>query len=400
MKILIITSVFPYPLTSGGAQALFNMIDNLRFKHDIHLLFNQSGNNKISNMEQLQKKWPNVELIPYRYIRQLCYPQFLIDKAIRAFKLLFTPNNTHFKIERTLKPYGYYMSHDFTNFVNNIIKSRDINLVEVNFFPYLPIVNYLPSTIKKVFIHHEIRFVRNQRYLENIKLTNKEKKLMEDVRNDEISNLNKYDKIITLTEEDRKTLINNGVKKSIEVSPAAINSEISEYNKWNGELTFIGGYGHFPNKEGIDWFLDNVANKLNRNISLSIIGKGWPNEYEQRKTKIHLKGFVPALSSVAKDTIMIVPILTGSGMRMKILEAAAMGIPFITTKVGVEGLLFQNDVSCLIADTPDDFAVSLEKLMSDEELRRKLTSNASKIYLDNYSSKALSAIRNNIIESV
>jgi glycosyltransferase involved in cell wall biosynthesis len=90
---------------------------------------------------------------------------------------------------------------------------------------------------------------------------------------------------------------------------------------------------------------------------------------------------------------MIVPILTGSGMRMKILEAAAMSLPFVTTSIGVEGLNFKDHESCLIADTPEDFAQSIIKLSMDAKLRKSLAERANLIFKNQYSKKVLADVR-------
>lgn len=397
MRILVITSVLPYPLDSGGAQAVYNMVDNIRAKHKICLLFNQNKHNSTANADRLRQIWPDVELIPYSYARQMRHPRFLFDKAVRAIKLHTVRNSTRFVAERTLKPYGYYMSGDFVGFVNNVIRTRRIDVVETNFHPYLQLIRHLPDEVCKVFIHHEIRFVRNERFLKDFRLTASEQALMDEVKNKEIEDLNLCDRIVTLTDDDKRTLAASGVKPRIDVSPAAINTRTSTYRKWNGKVVFIGGYGHFPNKEGIDWFVEKVAGKTHPDVNLTIIGKGWPDSYET--TSVHRAGFVPVLADATRDAIMIVPILTGSGMRMKILEAAAMGIPFVTTSVGVEGLDFRHNEACLVADTPEEFAESLSMLMADDSLRRRLAQKASEIYASKYSPAALSNIREGILRS-
>ena len=99
-------------------------------------------------------------------------------------------------------------------------------------------------------------------------------------------------------------------------------------------------------------------------------------------------GFVEHLEDAVHGSIMIVPILTGSGMRMKILEAAAMSVPFITTSVGVEGLDFKHDESCLVADTAEEFANAIDCLANDAVLRKRLTENASKVFENKYSAQA------------
>ena len=400
MNITIITNVFPYPLNSGGAQAQFNMIDVLCKKHNISIIFTEDGSNRLSAMRSLKQMWPEVRFFPFRYVRQMCYPLFLKDKAVRAFKLKFMYDNPRFQVERALKPYGVYFSRDFSAFINKIVRETRADIVQAEFFPCLGAVECLPSNVKKVFIHHEIRFVRNRRLLSNIKMTEQEQRQEKEVKELEISRLNKYDAVVTLTATDKKILGQNGVTVPVFVSPAAVNAKKLTYKEWNGNIIFIGGYGHLPHKEGIDWFISKVMKNVGRNISLQIIGAGWPQSYERDNKNVKLLGFVERLEDVAPGSIMIVPILTGSGMRMKILEAAAMNIPFVTTSVGVEGLDFKNEDSCLVADTPNDFAKALNRLTVDGELRRFIAHNASDLWECMYSVKSLSKVRDDIYSRI
>lgn len=405
MNILIITSLLPYPLNSGGAQAQFNMIDKLRKKHNIVIAVNESGKNSTKNIKELSKLWPEVKIMSYSYLRQLKYWRFVYEKAVRAFKIKFTPNSKSFLIERALKPYGVYFTNDFKSFINNIISSNKPDVIQVDFYPYMHIVNYLPKNINKVFIHHEIRYIRNERLLAELNLPGKDRMLFEHIKQQEISDLNKYDKVVTLTKTDKEILSGDGVNTQIEVSPAAVNSPIIKYKEWNNRILFIGGFGHKPNVEGMDWFINHVSpllkNKQFDNVSIHLIGGGWDqNKIMQYKNACHLPftyhGFVDDITTVAPGAIMIVPILTGSGMRMKILEAATLGLPFITTSVGVEGLDFCHNDSCIIGDTPYEWRKGLELLVSDEGTRQRLTHNALDIYNQKYSVEALVNIREQI----
>ncbi|MCR5313858.1 MAG: glycosyltransferase family 4 protein [Bacteroidaceae bacterium] len=398
MNITIVSNILPYPLNSGGAQAQFNMINELRHIHKITFVFTQDGRNTLSAMHDLEKLWPEVTLIPFLYVRQMLYPKFLKDKICRFLKLKFTPEDERFKVERTLMPYGVYFSKDFVSFVNKIIKKTNSEIVQVEFFPCLHLVNYLPNHVRKIFVHHELRFVRNERLLQNFNLTDKEKLQKEQVKSQELSDLNKYDDIITLTSVDREILIKEGVKTTIHTSPAAISANVLPYKEWNGKITFVGGYGHIPNQEGIEWFLNDVTKHFSKpeDIKFELIGGGWPSIYSKSNVDITLRGFVDSLQDAAWGSIMIVPILTGSGMRMKILEAAAMSLPFVTTSVGVEGLDFVDGESCLICNSPQDFAHAIERLTKDAELCRKLGQNARSVYDEKYSVQKLSSIRDNI----
>lgn len=406
MNIVILTIVLPFPLDSGGAQAQYNMIDRLRFNHNITLVFPENGMNKMSALEELKRRWPQVDFRPYRYVGQLANPSFLISKARRVFKKTLLPKSERFFVERILKPYGYSTDNRFVNFFNKIVEQKAADVVQIEFYPYLNFVHKLPKGVKKIFVHHEIRYVRNRRLLCDVKLKHREEMYMTKMYKQEIDDLNCYDAVITLTEVDKKELSENGVTTPVYVSPASINSELSEYDEWNGKITFLGGYGHTPNQEGLEWFIDKVVPlvewKKYPNADIQIIGGGWPETIEKRTDKIGIKrlGFVENLASAAKGSIMIVPILSGSGMRMKILEAAAMGLPILTTSVGVEGLDFENGKSSLISDTAEGFAAALMEIMDSNELRKKITAAARDKFIGKYSVDATARIRDCIYAAV
>lgn len=398
MNITIITSTFPYPLNSGGAQAQYNFIDTLRKQHHIAVIFPVNSKNRMEAMQHLQSVWPEVAFHPYSYARQVCHGPFLKDKIVRAIKLRTCAKSERFLAERALKPYGYYFTKDFIAFVNNVIEKHHTELIQVDFYPYQHIVGYLPRNIRKIFIQHEIRYVRNERLLAPIRLTATETALFEQVKQTEIDDLNAYDQVISLTETDKEVMIQDGVKTPVLVSPAAVNTPMLPYHEWDGTVVFVGGYSHIPNQEGMEWFIRKVLPfvKTDAIKAFNIVGGGWPQHYQQMHEKVHFLGFVDNLQEVLKGAIVMVPILTGSGMRMKILDAAASCRPIITTSVGVEGLDFCHQQSCLIADAPKDFANAINSLSADSERMKELATRAQAVFQEKYSVAALSRVRNNI----
>ncbi len=395
MNILIISDVLPYPLNTGGAQAQYNMIDYLRKLHHITFLFPENGHNKIRHLKHLKNVWPEVDFKPYRYVWQLTYPKFLRDKIVRALKLIFIPRNKHFLVERALKPYGTYFSNHFISFVNRTAQSCNADIIQVEFFPNLPIVKYISHHAKKIYIQHEIRYIRNERYLKDLSITQKEEELKRAIFHQEIADMNLYDTVVTLTPTDKSILIKDGVVTNVMVSPAAISTQITSYKEWDGKFVFIGAHHHLPNQEGIEWLTEAVSKHLKEKIHLNIIGTGWTNRYNNNMINVNIMGYVEHLEENINGSIMLVPILTGSGMRMKILEGAAMCMPIITTSVGVEGLNFKHGESCLIADSAEEFAKAIDRLRNDKNLRQTLAINAQQIYIQNYSISALGKIRNN-----
>ena len=99
MNIVILTALFPYPLTSGGAQAQYNMIDKLRYNHKITIIFPERKANSLSAMKELQSKWPEVTFYPYKYWRQLLDPCFFVSKIKSRYLInlpSIKPNSTTF----------------------------------------------------------------------------------------------------------------------------------------------------------------------------------------------------------------------------------------------------------------------------------------------------------------
>ena len=167
----------------------------------------------------------------------------------------------------------------------------------------------------------------------------------------------------------------------------------------------MGGGGHSPNVAGISWFLDNCWTLLkakNNNYRLSIIGE-WDDEmvakYMSKYPGVEFLGFVDKLAEHLKGTVMIVPITIGSGIRMKVLEACSLGVPFISTSIGVEGIPVVDGENCFIADTIDQFVDKLFRL-NDSCIQKKFVKNAHAMVKRLYSEVALHENRMGIYENL
>lgn len=403
-SILIITSFLPYPIHSGGEQAQFNMIEALRKNCKIGIIFPLNRDNRVADVEALSSLWPEVRLFPFPLISQYTHTPFLIQKARRFLykKLLHKVSLVKDALDRT----DFLTSKAYVDFINKAIAETKPDIIQVEFIQNLNIGGLLPKSLKKIFVHHEIGFVMTDRMLKNVSLTNEQQNKKKQKKRQEIARLNQYDGIITLTETDKDVLEKSGVKPPIYVSPAAVNTREKEYDGWNGLIVFVGGYYHRPNQEGMDWFLREVTPCVDWSkypqTQLKIVGLGWPTSYEGNFNglNVHLTGYVDDLSEHVSRTLMIVPLLTGSGMRMKILDASALSVPFVSTSVGAEGLNFSDGDTCMIADGAIDFAKALEKLMNDHSLREAIARKAHHLYKENYSLESLVERRKEIYKVV
>ncbi len=405
-SLLIITPFLPYPIRSGGDQAQYNIIENLRNFYHISLVFPINQDNYPKDLRKLAQKWENVRFYPYPLKSQVSNMHFLFQKLGKALNRYLNPNHRSATIIQALDNKDFLLTKKYRIFLTDVINIEQPDIIQVEFLQNLNVVECLPKGIKKVFIHHELGFIITDRTLKNYVLTQRQQRRVIQKKKLEISRLNQYDNVITLTDNDKYLLLDSGVKVPIYVSPCAVNTSVKPYNGWNKKIVFIGGHQHRPNHEGMDWFLHDVTPLVKwedyPETELLIIGSGWPQTYGHNYNglKVNLLGYVDDLASCACRCIMIVPVLTGSGMRMKILDAAAMSVPFVSTSIGAEGLDFIDNESCVIGNKPAEFAKALLSLMENDMLRETIAIKAHEIYLEKYSLPALIKNRQAIYEEI
>lgn len=149
-----------------------------------------------------------------------------------------------------------------------------------------------------------------------------------------------------------------------------------------GTLLFLGSFRHLPNQEALGWFLLEVWPKIRAarpGARLIVIGSDPPPRHSLPGDGegVEMLGFVEDIREpLARYAVFICPILTGSGVRVKLLEAFAAGIPTVSTTLGAEGLTSTSGAICRLADTPDDFARQALDLLANPESAAAMAEHA------------------------
>jgi glycosyltransferase involved in cell wall biosynthesis len=147
-------------------------------------------------------------------------------------------------------------------------------------------------------------------------------------------------------------------------------------------MLFLGSFRHTPNQEALDWFAFKVLPavlKQTPKARLVIVGADAPPRHSlpDLPENIEMRGFVEDVREpLARYAIFVCPILSGSGMRVKLLEAFSAGIPVVSTRLGAEGLTSKDGDSCALADDPAEFAAKIVELFHDEGKARELARRA------------------------
>lgn len=147
-------------------------------------------------------------------------------------------------------------------------------------------------------------------------------------------------------------------------------------------MLFVGSFRHEPNRVALDWFMRDVFPLiLDRapEVRLALAGSDPPpaHTYADYAANLDMLGFVEDVREpLARYAVFICPILSGSGVRVKLLEAFAAGIPVVSTKVGAEGLATKDGEICALADDPQGFADRALALLQNPEQAAQLARRA------------------------
>ena len=408
-KNVLIVSPFPvYPLISGGHQAIFNGMACLRGVANVFLVYTTTESRvKKGECRALEKKLPFVKCVPFivpssrhniawawrcaisKMKQYGVVSKFISDSSERKSTVVEREKVPSFEIG--------VISDGLQKHVLSVIGKYHIDIVQMEMMETIRMVDFLPENVKKVFVHHELRWVRNELLMEQIEATEDMRRRVEEIKKEEIEYLNRCDQIIVLSEIDKKKLQKEGVRINVLTSFAVVGGENAKPSVMEGDgkhLIYIGPSIHYPNYDGIVWFLENCWSKLqsiSSDYQLQIIGN-WKEDKKdsiaQKYKNVCFLGFVDDLKEVVRGTIEIVPLRIGSGIRMKILEAARLGVPVVSTTIGAEGLPLRNGQDIIIADTPDSFVEAICRL-EDTKMRQMLVDSMQQTVLPKFSIEAL-----------
>ena len=353
MKILQLCKKFPFPVKDGEAIAINHLAKAMdRMGCEVTLLCMNTP-----------KHYFRKEDLPTAYDHYQSIHVVDVDTSIKpwdAFKNLFTDASYH--IER-------FVSTEFSDRLAKLLKQNDFDIVQLETLYLSPYIHTIRQHSKAMVslrahnVEHEIweritsntNFFPKKWYLQH--LTKKLKAF-------EVNIVNQCDVLVPITTRDLQLFESYGFNKNSVVVPIGLDKKDYQPNfdsyVEDLSISFIGSLDWMPNLEGLKWFMEEVWDKVQTkfpDLELHIAGRNtpdWMKEMNQPNIKVH--GEVPDAEAFINDhSIMVVPLLSGSGMRAKILEGMALGKVVITTSIGLEGIDAKHKKEVLIADTAEEF---------------------------------------------
>jgi len=383
MRILVLTNKMPYPPKDGGSIASLALAEAL----------NDCGNKVDILSMNTSKHFVDQEELPKELTNKINFYTVPVNTDISLPALI---NNLVFSKE----PYNAarFISEDFKNELLTRIKAEDYDIIQLEGLYLCPYIDLIKenSNCKISLRSHNIEHEIWQRAAENESnfLKKRYKRILaKRIKNFKLSFLNKYDYLIPITERDGIQYNNLGNEKPIHITPTGIdeiNYVVDKSRVRFPGIFHIGALDWIPNQEGLRWFIENIwkpFKKKHPDFRFHLAGRNAPPAFEKylMGTGITYLGEIEDANQFINDnSIMIVPLLSGSGMRIKIIEGMALGKTIITTSIGTEGINSNHNENILIADDPDSFYECLEKVSTDIELHEKISNNAIKFVHENF----------------
>ncbi|MEL6925675.1 MAG: glycosyltransferase family 4 protein, partial [Bacteroidota bacterium] len=298
-----------------------------------------------------------------------------------------------------------FVSDGFNEKLKELLQAQHFDVIQLETLylaPYIPTIRKYSDAVVAMRAHnveHEIW----QRVMEKTRFWPRRWYLQQLIRQlaaYEKKQLNAYDLLIPITQRDEQTFQSMGHVGQSVVTPIGIETldYTTNYNSYKKDLSlsFIGSLDWMPNQNGLIWFLDNIWESLLRqhpNLQLHVAGRNTPQWLMNKQWKnVRFHGEIPdAADFINAHSLMIVPLLAGSGMRVKILEGMALGKVVLTTQLGLEGIPARHQQEVLVANTREEFVRAIDFCQQSNGQLIHIGQSARQFVQDNYDNLNIAA---------
>ncbi len=394
MRVLLLTQVLPYPPDSGPKVKTWNVLKYLAQHHEVTLISFVRGDQS-AEVRHLEKYCRAVHTAPMKrgIWRNLWYMilSFLTNQPFLMIR------DDRIAMRRLVDRIA-----SETNF--DVVHADQLNMAQ-----YAARV----SGVHKILDAHNALWLLYQRLWKTMGFGPKKWLLNRDwrlLKAYEGQICRQFEATLAVSQEDKAALEEaSGQPLNIATIPIAIDTdEVAKVNPQPeaNHILHIGTMFWPPNVDGILWFLREIFPLIRAqrpNITFDVVGANPPPEivaFNKDGSGVNVTGYIvdPA-PFLAKTGVMVVPLRSGGGMRVKILNALAQGLPIVSTTIGCEGIAVENGKHLLIADTPEEFAEATLRLLADDQLAGELRCNGRKLIQSTYDYRAACQPLENIYQN-
>jgi glycosyltransferase involved in cell wall biosynthesis len=383
-KILALTSRLPYPPREGHQLRSWHVLRALAREHEVTLLSFLRDDDALENTAPLREVVACLETFQIPSERSC----IALGLALMRGVLGRDPFVVH-----------KYASEPFRARVSKLL--TDVDIVHVDMLPLASLVGDTdkPIVLNAHNVEHELlerRIDIELRPLHRIFLRTQAPRL----KTFEAATCRRAARILACSDNDAKQLASIAPATQITVVPNGVDTSAiqpaTQPPQQTSELIFVGQMSWFPNRDGIEWFFADIFPRIQKkrpDAQFVLVGKNAGLHVPAAiAANVKLLGFVDDLVPPMQNAaVYVVPLRAGSGTRLKVLEAMAFGKAIVTTRIGSEGIDLQPDESAVFADSAEDFASAVVRVMSDSTFARRLGEKAREHAMAHYDWNAVTA---------
>lgn len=372
-----------YPPMNGGMQRCFNIINQLAIHFTLTVIIGQ----KKAAFLEASTEFPAIADVKVYSTKEHKPEKTFLD--ILPFKIKQAILYRWYKKEWRGSADGLFL--EYYHVLVKLLKTNLFDSVILENLSTVNAVSVIRNHSKVIRIFYDAHNVDSKLALSNGKQIYKHNEGI----NLEVSLYKSVDAILACSKEDKDDLVAmnrgrlngfvvpNGVNTDNGLFDEGVRKEAPEF------ILFCGNLSYRPNIEGLVWFQRSIwpfIKKCFPGLQLLIVGSGQvPDVFSsEADTSFHFTGAVDDVKSwYNKASLAIVPLLSGSGTRLKILEAMSLGLPVVSTSKGAEGIE-TTDRSIMIADEENEFAQAVIRLLVNKEARIAIQQSARKLAEEKY----------------
>lgn len=388
MKILQLVNRIPFPLNDGGNIGVHYYTEG----------YIEAGVDLSMLAMNTTRHWVDVSTLPEMYKKLSNFKAINIDNRVKPLDAFFNLfKKTSYNIDR-------FISKTYEAELIRLLESNSFDVVQLEglyLVPYIATIRkYSTATI--AIRQHNIEFriwerltgqARNPIKKAYLRLLTKRLKAYE------LQHKNDYDIVLLISEEDELFFQQLGSTSPVFLHPFGIKIANLPFVPASQEplsLYHIGAMDWLPNQESVDWLLEKVMPVVIEKMpetKLYLAGRNMPSHYFEKQDKnIIVVGEVPDAQAFEKDkSILVVPLLSGGGVRIKIFQALAMGKTIVTTAIGVEGIEATDGKELFVANDANVFAHKILEILNHPEWIETTGAAARKLIEEKYNRENLIA---------
>ena len=378
MRILFLSTWFPYPPDNGSKLRVHHLLRSLAERHEVTLLSFAFATARPDAPGELGDWCSEIQVVPV--------DPFQINQA-GALRTFLSP-----------RPMASRPVPAMRQLVSDALRSRPYAAVIASTGMMIDyVLQAPPGTVKVLEEHNAMTRWAWERYQEGVGAAQRARRWLSWRKGHwyEARTYPQFDLITMVSAADRQTTVDTAGRRSprVEVIPNGVDCAHNRpglAQSRPNRLVFNGSLTYSANYDAMQWFLAQVWPRIRAQLpdaALAITGAtaGVDLAGLALDEQVQLTGFVEDVRfPVAEAAVAIAPIRQGGGTRLKILEAMALGTPVVATRKGAEGLEVTDGEHLLLADDPQQFAQRTIRLLSDDDLRRRLAANARRLVEQQY----------------